>query len=120
MRDDIAEALTVAGVDNVQSFPAVLTDPAAGRQHITYRAFNSVGKVVCADMGRSISSGGDPLRGDADVAAQYINESRTDGALLFRMVENVSAIVVHESVRAQIESRGIRGLVFSVPGTWSG
>lgn len=120
MRDDLAQALEAAGVDNVQYFPAVLTDPSSGRQHTDYWAFNIIGKVACADMGRSSTFGGDPQRGDAEFAALYIDESRTGGALLFRLAENVSAIVVHASVRAEIESRGIPGLVFYGPGTWSG
>jgi hypothetical protein len=120
MRDDLVQALTAAGVDTVQYFPAVLHEPVSQKQYTDYWAFNIVKKVACADLERSTVVGGDPQRGDADFGALFIDDTRTGGALLFRLAENVSAIVVHESVRAAIEARGIPGLVFYGPGMWSG
>jgi hypothetical protein len=45
--------------------------------------------------------------GDVDFHALVLDESRINGQLMFRLAENLSAIVVHESVRKAIEAAGI-------------
>ncbi|MCC7069732.1 MAG: hypothetical protein IT383_00320, partial [Deltaproteobacteria bacterium] len=75
----------------------------------------------CADMAASRLMGTSSSRlGDVDFAALVIDESRTGGARLFRLAENVSAIVVDEAVKAAIDASGIPGFVFYGPGEWSG
>lgn len=121
MRDDVVAALDAAGVDNIQYFDAVLRDAAAGRDYTNYKAYNIVGLVSCADMGASTMMGtSDSNHLDADFDGLVLDESRVGGALLFRMAENVSAIVVHERVKVAIEASGIPGFVFCGPGEWSG
>ena len=121
MRDDLAQALTDAGVDNLQMFPAILEDREAGKQYTNYKAFNVVGLVSCADMDASRLMGTSASRmGDADFDRLIIDESRTDGLLMFRLAEAVNAIVVSERVRSVIEERGIPGMYFYGPGEWSG
>lgn len=121
MRDDVIAALASAGVDNIQYFDAVLKDPESGAEYRNYKAFNIVGLVACADMGASQLMGIAPPRmGDIDFASLVIDESKTGGALLFRLAENIGAIVVHERVKQAIEAAGIPGFVFYGPGTWSG
>lgn len=121
MRDDVAAALSKAGVDNIQYFDAVLKNPATGAEYRNYKAYNIVGLVACADMAASTLMGTSASRmGDVDFESLVIDESKTGGALLFRLAENVSAIVVHESVKAAIEAAGIPGFVFYGPGEWSG
>jgi hypothetical protein len=53
--------------------------------------------------------------GDVDFHALVPDESRINGQLMFRLAENLSAIVVHESVRKAIEAAGIPGFVFMAP-----
>ncbi len=121
MRDDVAEALAKAGVDNIQYFDALLKDPASGAEYPNYKAYNIVGLVACADMAASQRMGiSNSTMGDVDFASLVIDESKTGGALLFRLAENVSAIVVHEAVKNAIEAAGIPGFVFYGPGGWSG
>jgi hypothetical protein len=121
MRDDVITALHKAGVDNIQYFDAVLRDPATGREYTNYKAYNIVGLVACADMQSSELMGtSKSTMGDTDFHSLVIDESRTRGLLLFRLAENVSAIVVHEKVRNAIEAAGIPGFVFYGPGEWSG
>lgn len=121
MREDVAAVLRAAGVDNIEYFDAVLRDPDNGREHADYKAYNIVGLVACADMSASKlmdTNESDLL--DVDFESLVIDESRTGGALLFRLAENVSAIVVHEQVKQAIEASGIPGFVFYGPGEWSG
>ncbi len=121
MRDDLVGALQDAGVDNIQYFDAVLFDPDTQVEHRNFKAYNIIGLVSCADMGASVRiDGSDSELLDVDFASLVIDESRTGGALLFRLAENVSAIVVHERVKQAIEARGIPGMLFYGPGEWSG
>lgn len=121
MRDDVAATLRAAGVHNIEYFDAVLKDPDNGREYTDYKAYNIVGLVACADMtaSRLMDSNESDLL-DMDFESLVIDESRTGGALLFRLAENVSAIVVHEQVKRAIEDSGIPGFVFYGPGEWSG
>lgn len=121
MRDDVAQLLLDAGVDNIQFFDAVLKDQKAGRDYPNYKAYNIVGLVSCADMAASTMMGtSSSTMGDADFEGLVLDESRTRGALLFRLAENVSAIVVHERIKAAVENSGIKGFLFCGPGEWSG
>lgn len=121
VRQDVVDAMARAGVDNIQYFDAVLKNPATGAEYTNYKAYNIVGLVACADMAASQLMGiSDSTMGDVDFAALVIDEAKAGDALLFRLAENVSAIVVHEKVKAAIEAAGIPGFVFYGPGEWSG
>ena len=121
MRDDLVETLVAAGVDNLELFPAVITDPMTGEEHTNYKAFNVVGLVAAADLGASKMMGTtSSTLIDADFASLVLDESKAHGLLLFRLAENVSAIVVDERVRREIEGRKIPGILFYASGEWSG
>lgn len=121
MRNDVAEVLTSAGVDNIEYFDAVLENPVTGSEERNYKAFNIVGVVAAADMKASQLMGtSNSTIGDADFHALTIDESKTGGLLLFRLAEALNAIVVHEKVRKAIEAAKIPGFVFYGPGEWSG
>jgi hypothetical protein len=118
MRNDLLETLRSAGVDNLQTFPAVVTEP-GGKQRNDYKAVNIVGLVAAADAERStfMEPAVDFL--GADFESLVIDETQTGGALLFRLAEAPNAIVAHRSVRARVEGT-IRGMSFYGPGQWAG
>lgn len=121
MRDDVLAALRAAGVDNIQTFDAVLVNPDTGERHVNYKAYNIVGLVACADMQASQLMGtSNSTMGDVDFLGLVIDESKTGGALLFRLAESINAVVVHEQVKQAIDASGIPGFVFYGPGEWSG
>lgn len=121
MRDDVVSVLQGCGVDNVQYYDAVLKDPTAGREYRDYKAYNIVGLVSAADMGASTLMGTSSSRLlDVDFEGLTLDPTRPRGTLLFRLAENVSAIVVHERVKAAIQGSGIPGFAFFGPGEWSG
>lgn len=121
MRDDVLAALRSAGVDNIQTFDAVLVNPETGERLANYKAYNIVGLVACADMQASQLMGtSNSTMGDVDFLGLVIDESRTGGALLFRLAESINAVVVHEQVKTAIDASGIPGFVFYGPGEWSG
>ncbi len=120
MRDDLVSALHEAGVDNLQLFPAVVRDEEKNKEYLNYKAVNIVGVISCANMEAS-------ERMDADDESEIINvdfdslvidESKTGGALLFRLAESVGAIVVHRTIRSRVEA--LRGMTFYGSGEWSG
>lgn len=121
MRDDVVALLQGCGVDNLQLFDAVVVDGASGRERHDYKAFNLVGLVAAADLPRSTLMPTSPQRLlDMDFEALVVDPARARGQLMFRLAENVSAIVVHERIRAAVEASGLRGFRFAGPGEWSG
>ena len=121
MSDRLVEALQAAGVDNLELFDAVLVDAANDKEYSNYKAFNIVGKVRAADMSASTRMG---VSQDEIIAVDFdslvFDESNCRGLLLFRLAENLSAIVVEERIKREIEKRGIRGMFFYKSGEWSG
>jgi hypothetical protein len=121
MRDDLIQVLTSSGVNNIQYFDAILVDPESGTEYTNYKAFNIVGLVSAVDMKNSELMGtSESTIGDLDFHSLVIDEMRTSGLMLFRLAENISAIIVHENVKTAIEKSGIPGFVFYGPGEWSG
>ncbi|MDL1888838.1 hypothetical protein FBQ96_04515 [Nitrospirales bacterium NOB] len=121
VREDVIEVIRQAGVDNIQYFDAVLRDPSTGKEYRNYKAYNIVGLVACADMQASELMGtSDSTMGDADFHSLVIDETKTEGLLLFRLAENVSAIIVYEKIKQSIENSNIPGFVFYGAGEWSG
>ena len=121
MRRDLLDALAAAGIDNLQLFDAVVTDPKTGQTYTDYKAVNVIGAVSAADMAQSKRMGtGDSTMVDVDFDQLVIDEARPRGTLLFRLAESVGAIVVHDRVKSVIEARGIPGMTFYESGEWSG
>jgi hypothetical protein len=113
---EMLAALGEAGVDNLDVYDAVLTDPTTGEKHTNYKAVNIVGAIAAADLGKSewAAPSGTPII-DTDFDSLAIDDTKTGGALMFRLAECVTAIVVHEKVRAQLEQSGIPYLDFTDP-----
>ncbi len=121
MRDDLVDALQHAGVDNLELFDAVVSDPNTGQSYTNYKAFNVLGLVACADMGASEFMGtSESEMLDVDFDALVIDEKKAGDLLLFRLAENISAIIVDDTVRQEVEKRKIPGIVFYASGEWSG
>ena len=120
MSVELIEALRSAGVDNLEVFDAVIRGD-GGVEHRDHRAFNVIGLVAAADAGASELMGTtNSTLIDVDYDSLTIDEERAAQHKLFRLAENVSAIVVDDSVREVVESRGIPGMVFYGPGEWTG
>jgi hypothetical protein len=121
MRDDLLAALRNVGVDNLQVFPAQVRDKTKRQVHDEYVAVNIIGAIACANMDESErmdpDDDGDLI--DVDFDSLVIDEERARGALLFRLAESVSAIVVHRRIREAVE-KTIPGMTFFGPGEWSG
>jgi hypothetical protein len=114
----LAEALKSAGVDNVVFYPARLTNTATGQTY-DYQAFNVVGIVAAADLEKSEWSTFDGmLVADVSFTELALDESSAGGMLLFRLAENINALLVHHSVRDHVLAAGIDTLQFIPPEEW--
>ena len=96
MRQDLVDSLEAGGVDNLDLYRAIVRDPITGQEWQNYWAFNVLGLVAAA----------------VETPALGIDESRTMGLSLFRLVEAPSLIVVDERVVDAVLRRAIPGVVF--------
>ena len=55
-----------------------------------------------------------------DFHSLSIDGFKTHEALMFRLAENISAVLVHERVRTIIDSKGINTLTWYEPEAWAG
>jgi hypothetical protein len=117
----LRDALRGAGVDNVDMYPAEITDQKSGNVFTDFVAFNIVGKIAAADLAKTVfAPGTDARMTDSDVDSLAVNEGAAGGALMFRLAESVNAIVVHERVQEYVEAAGIDGVAFVEPSQWAG
>jgi hypothetical protein len=119
--DLMVRSFTEAGVDNLDYYNAVVSDPASGERLTSYKATNIVGAVSCADLSASIyeAPSGSPLI-DTDFDSLAIDEDRTHGLLMFRLAECITGIVIHERVRDALERNEVPYLDFYEPVEWIG
>jgi hypothetical protein len=114
------DALRQAGVDNLDVYPVEVRSRASSEGNRDYVAFNVIGVIRAADMSKSRH---DPSLEPHLIAVGFdgvtIDESKTGGALLFRLAENVTAIVVHDRVKRHLEGLGL-GVTFVPPEKWVG
>ncbi|MEY4591069.1 MAG: hypothetical protein RL497_3145 [Pseudomonadota bacterium] len=121
MHDSIVEALLAVGVDNIQFYDAVIRDLKRNVDHTDFKAFNVVGLVSAADMSASTMMGtSNSTLIDADFDRLVLDEEKCAGKLLFRLAENITAIVVSEVVKNEVQKRGIKGVMFYPSGEWAG
>lgn len=120
MSDALIAALRSAGVSNLEVFDAILVDEVNQCEYTNYKLINIVGAIAAADLAQSMHvAHGVPLF-DVDFDSLVIDEQKAHGALMFRLAENVSGIVVHESVKDAVLKAGIEHLDFVPTREWIG
>jgi len=113
--DDMIAALHSAGVDNLDLYNAVIHDRDNGKDYHNYKAVNIIGVIASADLDASDHvAHGTPVI-DVDFDSLVIDESKTGGALMFRLAECVTGIVIHEKVKEALEAAGIPYLDYIPP-----
>jgi hypothetical protein len=117
----LVKALHEAGVDNLDTYKVVISDPTTGQKHQDHVAVNIIGKIAAADLRKSVYDASLPERMiSMDFDSVVIDEKKTRGAFLFRLAESVNAIVIHEKVKEHLEASGIDTLTFIPPEEWMG
>ena len=103
MSKRLCDVLLNAGVDNLELFPAKLKNKQTD-QVFDYYVYNILGLLDSMSLQQS---------------ANEASESKINDLLLFRLTENVSAIIVHESLEKAIEEAGITTVSFIKPENFS-
>jgi len=106
----LVETLRAAGVDNLELHEAVIREQTSGREYHDYWSVNVIGLVAAADTSRSSTSSLEGL--GTWVHKLVIDLQAVRGALLFRLREGPSTIVVHRSIKEAIESQNLPLLEF--------
>jgi hypothetical protein len=119
-RDDLLAAVRECGIDNLDVYDTELFNPLTNERFRNYKAINIIGAVSAADLAKSqFQAHGAPIV-DVEFDSVAIDSEKANGLLMFRLAENVSAIVVHERVKRHVEKRGIKHLDWIDPGNWMG
>ncbi|OHA80417.1 MAG: hypothetical protein A2675_01525 [Candidatus Yonathbacteria bacterium RIFCSPHIGHO2_01_FULL_51_10] len=119
----LVAALQEAGVDNLQTFETrLVTVQGKSPPPVDhYLAVNIVGLVKAADLNKSKTNSDVPEKlTSMDFHSLAIDESKTHEQLMFRLAENISAVLVRERVKSFIESKGINTLTWYRPEDWAG
>jgi hypothetical protein len=109
MQKSLIDALSQAGIDNLQTFPAEIRREDTGAEVPGYVVVNIVGRVSCAKMEESTK---EHLLGNAYYFHDLvIDPERVGGLLMFRLHESTMVVIVHEVVARSIEGGNYLGLV---------
>ena len=119
----LVAVLRSAGVDNLQTYETSLVGALGSypppEDH--YLAVNIVGLVAAADLTKSKTN---PAVAEKLISVDFyslaIDPSKARDLLLFRLAENISAVVVHERIRKAVEASGITTLTWYKPQEWAG
>jgi hypothetical protein len=116
----LANALKDAGIDNIDFYETEIHDLTTGEVLRSHVAFNLIGAIEAADLGKSKYQALDGPLIAIDFDSLAIDEAKTRGVLMFRLAESTNGVAVHESVREKIEAVGIDTLTFFRPQDWVG
>lgn len=115
-RDDLLAALREAGVDNLQTYRAVLKDDGSRQSWPQYHSVNVLGLVATVDLARSGITASEEERGDLDPETLVLDEKNTEWFRLFRLAESPDLIIADDCVREAVERRRVPGVLFLRPG----
>lgn len=117
----LVEALQESGCDNLDAYRAEIRDTRAGTVTTDFLAVNVIGAIAAADLTQSkYTAHSSRALIDVDFDALVVDPEKTRGALLFRLAECVTGLVVHRKVKEHLETQGGFGLTFLPPEEWIG
>jgi hypothetical protein len=107
--EKLLKTLAEAGVTNLDTYDAELVRPGSSDVNRDYKAVNIVGKIACADMAASQFEA-DSEFPMIEFSRLVVDESKTHGAHMFRLAENILFILVSEHVRQALDGAGLAGV----------
>jgi hypothetical protein len=101
---EIVNALIACGVNNIQTYPAILKDVTTEREY-PYFAINIIGLVKAADLKKSdwINLDGE-ARMDTVFIDLALDKDKIRGFDLFRLYEDTGTIIISEKVKKALEN----------------
>lgn len=111
MHKQVVEVMTSVGVDNLQVFPAVISEQEQDTTNVIedYVVVNVVGLVSCAAMDASDSM---PFADGLFFNNLVIDPSKIGDLLMFRLAESKMDVLVHEKVAKELMKHNFPYLVF--------
>ncbi len=106
MRKDLALTLIKNGVENLEIFNALLIDTQTGNTFTEYFSFNLVNNIQALSLDEN--------------GKTYIDIEKTNGRLLFRLEENISAIPIHKDLKKILQNNDFNDLLFYEIAYWAG
>ncbi len=106
----LVDVLKGSGVENLQMFPAILTESSTGEIKNDYCVVNIIGLVAAADMQKSEAI---PLGSGQVFANLGVDAHKGGGLLMFRLAESRIDVIVHERVATAIKAGGFRAVLLS-------
>lgn len=113
MSNEFYQALLEAGVTNLDAYDCILRSEDGTVEYKGFKAVNILGVIRATGEGTEFT--GDSHLIDAGMNKLSIDRNKTDGALMFRLAENLSTVVVHEHVKRYIENKGFPSIIFCEP-----
>ncbi len=106
----LIRVLKEAGADNLQVFPAVIKNPETGTSWKGFSAVNVLGLFPCAH--RKLSDYDTLMRGHTKASISpllafntlILDKNKLPKALLFRLAESPSTLLIHESVNRYLDA----------------
>ncbi len=113
MSGKLKAALEKAGIDNIDYYPAKITDKVSKKVYEDYFVANVIGVIACLDWDSSEYTTRigmpDVLRSIEDMQLDY---SKIHDQKIFRLKEWLGIVVVDESVKKTVEAAKITGVDF--------
>jgi hypothetical protein len=105
----LISALRQAGVDNIDTYDAVIRDPRIDLVTTDFKAVNIIGLVDCVDMNLSRY---DPRseRGAREFIKMVIDPKKARGLKIFRLLERPTVVIIDQSVKEAINAAPFRGV----------
>lgn len=113
MSNAFHQALIEAGVDSLDAYDCILRSEDGTIEYKGFKAVNIIGVIRATGDGTVFT--GESRLIDASMDKVVIDSRKTMNALMFRLAENLSTVVVHERVKRYIEKKGFSSIVFREP-----
>jgi len=114
MRRTLLEQLVAGGVDNIETFDAVLHHPVAGLLREEYVAFNIIGLIATSELAARAMENYEEFEFQTDEIEGIVPDySRIPpGVLLSRLADRMGRILISNRLRDHIDPGPESGLVF--------
>lgn len=117
MTTSLIDALKESGVDNLDVYDAEIIVLRTGETFHNYKSVNIIGVIKAADKS-SLSEAVNVGLVDNGLMTMWfktlkVDESTIHGILMFRLAEHIIDIIVHESVKKHLQSKGFDRLSFT-------
>lgn len=107
--DALIKVVRSAGIDNFQSFPALLRNPETGAEWGGYSVFHEFGLIAAANFDKSeydMIMEGDAEGGVSTPLAGFhvlvLDKKKTRNVAMFRLAESPDTLLIHDRVLAHI------------------